>query len=71
MRAAGRQALLDLSIGDRRFGYPLEMVVRAAQAGWCIRETNVDYFRRAGRSKVTSTARGTALAIADMARVLQ
>src|SRR5919106_3933928 len=34
MRAARRRALLDLAIGDRRFGWPLEMVVRAADAGW-------------------------------------
>ena len=32
MRAARRQALLDLGIGDRRFGWPLEMV-RAGAAG--------------------------------------
>ncbi len=31
MRAARRPALLELGIADRRFGWPLEMVVRAAQ----------------------------------------
>ena len=34
MRAARREALLGLGITDRRFGYPLEMVTRAADAGW-------------------------------------
>ena len=38
MRAAKREALLALPMSDRRFGYPLEMVVRAAQAGWRIVE---------------------------------
>jgi len=36
MRAARREALLALNLTDRRFGYPLEMVVRAAEAGWRI-----------------------------------
>ncbi len=33
MRVARRAALLDLGIRDRRFGWPLEMVIRAAAAG--------------------------------------
>ncbi len=33
MRAAHRVALLELGIEDRRFGWPLEMVLRAADAG--------------------------------------
>ena len=33
MRAARREALLGLGLLDRRFGWPLEMVVRAAAAG--------------------------------------
>jgi dTDP-L-rhamnose 4-epimerase len=70
MRAARRVALLDLGIADRRFGWPLEMVVRAARAGWRIREVPVAYRRRVGRSKVTGTVRGTALTVFDMARAL-
>src|SRR4051794_22022926 len=34
MRAAHRASLLELGIADRRFGWPLEMVLRAAAAGW-------------------------------------
>ena len=34
MRAARREPLLSLEIRDRRFVWPLEMVVRAAAAGW-------------------------------------
>jgi glycosyltransferase involved in cell wall biosynthesis len=70
MRAAPRRALLELALRDRRFGYPLEMVLRAAAAGWRVDETEVGYRARAGRSKVTGTVRGTARAVADMARAL-
>ncbi|MEW9549063.1 glycosyltransferase family 2 protein [Nonomuraea sp. NPDC050783] len=70
MRAARRAALLDLGLTDRRFGYPLEMVLRAAAAGWRIAETEVDYLPRAGVSKVTGTLRGTLHAVSDMRRVM-
>jgi glycosyltransferase involved in cell wall biosynthesis len=70
MRAARREALLALGIADRRFGWPLEMVLRAASAGWRIAEVPVAYRRRIGRSKVTGSVRGTARAVRDMARVL-
>ena len=60
MRAARREALLGLGLRDRRFGWPLEMVLRAADAGWRIEEIPVSYRRREGRSKVTGTVRGTA-----------
>ena len=71
MRAAPRRALLELALRDRRFGYPLEMVLRAAAAGWRVGEIEVGYRGRTGRSKVTGTLRGTARAAADMARVLR
>jgi glycosyltransferase involved in cell wall biosynthesis len=71
MRAARREALLALGVRDRRFGWPLEMVLRAAGAGWTIREVPVGHHPRAGRSKVTGTVRGTARAVRDMAAVLR
>jgi glycosyltransferase involved in cell wall biosynthesis len=71
MRACGREPLLALGVRDRRFGWPLEMVLRAARAGWTIREVPVGYHARAGRSKVTGTVRGTARAVRDMAAVLR
>jgi len=71
MRAARREPLLGLEIRDRRFGWPLEMVVRAAAAGWRIQEVPVAYLPREGRSKVTGTLRGTARAARDMAAVLR
>lgn len=70
MRAARRQALLDLGLLDRAFGYPLEMVIRAAARGWRIEERPIDYRPRLGRSKVTGTVRGTARAVRDMSRLL-
>jgi glycosyltransferase involved in cell wall biosynthesis len=71
MRAVRREALLALEIRDRRFGWPLEMVVRAAAAGWRIEEVPVGYLPREGRSKVTGTLRGTVRAVRDMAAVLR
>jgi glycosyltransferase involved in cell wall biosynthesis len=70
MRAAPREALLSLGIRDRRSGWPLEMVIRGADAGWRVKEVEVTYRPRVGRSKVTGTVRGTARAVSDMARVL-
>jgi hypothetical protein len=70
MRAGRAEALLALGLTDRRFGWPLEMVLRAADADWRMAEVPVGYRRRTGRSKVTGTVRGTARAIADMRRVL-
>lgn len=71
MRAVSREALLSLELRDRRFGWPLEMVLKAAAAGWRIEEVHVAYRCRAGRSKVTGTVRGTARAVRDMAKVLR
>jgi glycosyltransferase involved in cell wall biosynthesis len=70
MRAARREALLALPMSDRRFGYPLEMVVRAAEAGWRIAEADVPYHPRTGKSKVTGTVAGTVRTVRDMRRVL-
>lgn len=72
MRAVRRSALLGLDLRDRRFGYPLEMVLTASRAGWRIREVDVAYSpRTAGtRSKVTGTVLGTARAVRDMTKVL-
>ena len=69
MRAARREALLGLGLEDRRFGWPLEMVLRAAAEGWRIEEVPVRYRPRVGRSKVTGTVRGTVRTARDMTRV--
>ncbi|TDO48496.1 glycosyl transferase family 2 [Kribbella sp. VKM Ac-2527] len=70
MRAARREALLGLGLVDRRSGYPLETVVKAADAGWRIAEVEVDYLPRSGRSKVTGTPLGAVRAVKDMTKVL-
>jgi glycosyltransferase involved in cell wall biosynthesis len=71
MRACRRADLLELGLVDRRFGWPLEMVVKAAEAGWRIAEVDVPYSKRQGRSKVTGTFRGTARTVRDMRAVLR
>ena len=71
MRAARREMLLELDLRDRRFGWPLEMVVRAGEHGWRIEERPVAYRPRTGRSKVTGTVRGTVRTMRDMTAVLR
>ena len=72
IRVARRQALLDLGVADRAFGYPLELLLRAGAAGWRFAEVPVTYSRRAGgRSKVSGSVRGTVRATRDMAGLLR
>jgi glycosyltransferase involved in cell wall biosynthesis len=71
IRVGRREALLDLGIADRGFGYPLELLLRAGAAGWRLHEVEVAYRPRAGgRSKVSGSVRGTARAVRDMSRLL-
>lgn len=70
MRAGRRAGFAALDVQDRRFGWPLEQVLRAARAGWRIAEVPVSYRARTGRSKVTGTLRGTVRAVRDMSGVL-
>jgi glycosyltransferase involved in cell wall biosynthesis len=70
MRCARRVRLLQLGLADRRFGYPLEMVMAAAVADWRIDEVDIPYLPRSGRSKVTGTVGGTVRTVRDMRRVL-
>jgi len=71
MRAARRDALLELDLRDRRFGYSFEMVLKAALAGWRVKEIDVPYAPRIGKSKVTGSLRGTVKAAADIGRFLR
>jgi glycosyltransferase involved in cell wall biosynthesis len=70
MRVAPREALLALGLTDRRSGYPVETVVRAAESGWQVVAVDVPYAARRGRSKVTGTPLGAARAVRDMTAVL-
>jgi glycosyltransferase involved in cell wall biosynthesis len=72
MRAARTEALRELGLVDRRFGWPLEMVLRAACAGWRVTEVEVAYHpRRGGRSKVSGNLLGAARTVKDMAGLLR
>ncbi len=67
MRAVRRAALLELDLRDRGSGWPLEMVLAAARAGWRLTEVGVTYRPRSGgRSKVSGSVRGTIGAVRDM-----
>jgi glycosyltransferase involved in cell wall biosynthesis len=71
MRVAHREALLALGVEDRRSGYPLELLVRAAQAGWRVIERDVAYGPLSGgKSKVSGSMRGSFIAALDFWRVI-
>jgi glycosyltransferase involved in cell wall biosynthesis len=71
MRVARREALLNLGVVDRRSGYPLELLVRAAAAGWRVVELDVSYGpRTGGTSKVSGSLRGSITAILDFWKVI-
>ncbi|WP_139984051.1 glycosyltransferase family 2 protein [Nocardioides litoris] len=72
MRVCRRDALLELGVTDRRFGYPVEMLQRATAAGWRFAERDVAYHPRAEgtRSKVSGSVVGTARTARDFAKVL-
>ncbi len=71
MRVARRDALLALGVADRRSGYPVELLVRAAAAGWTVVEQDVAYGpRTAGKSKVSGSVRGSYIAALDFWRAI-
>ena len=72
MRVCRRDDLLALDLRDRRFGYPVELLVAAQRAGWSISEHDIDYRPRAAgtRSKVSGSLRGSVRAARDFARML-
>ncbi|QTE31010.1 glycosyltransferase family 2 protein [Pengzhenrongella sicca] len=72
MRVCRRADLLALDVRDRRFGYPVELLVKARAAGWVLVESDIRYLPRAAgtRSKVSGSIRGSVRAARDFARVL-
>lgn len=72
IRVCARAELLALDLRDRRFGYPVELLVKAQQAGWTIREYDVAYHPRAAgtTSKVSGNLVGTMRTARDFARML-
>lgn len=66
-RAIRRSALERLDLRDRRFGWTVEMQVRALQEGLRVMEVPVRYRARAhGRSKISGTVRGVVRAGASI-----
>ena len=71
MRVARREPLLALGVTDRRTGYPVELMVRAAEAGWTVVEHDVPYGpRTGGKSKVSGSLRGSVHAGLDFWRAI-
>ncbi len=70
VRAFRRADLIALDLTDRRFGYPLQTVLAAHDAGWRVTEVPVRYLPRVGRSKVTGTAAGFLRAVRDSRAVM-
>jgi len=72
MRVGRQETLLALGVEDRRSGYPLELLVRAGRAGLRIEERDVTYRpRSAGRSKVSGSLWGSAVATWDFMKVIR
>lgn len=62
-RAIRADLLASLDMQEMTFGWPTEMTVKTARAGATINEVPVSWLRRnAGRSKVSGTLKGSALA---------
>lgn len=72
MRVGRRESLLALGVEDRRFGYPVELLQRAARSQWRLVERDIAYHPRAAgtRSKVSGSVAGTVRTVRDFARVL-
>lgn len=61
-RAIRLSALHELEMGHPTFGWPVEMVVKAARKNYRIVEAPITYRRRIGQSKVAGTLKGSVLA---------
>ena len=61
-RAIRTDALFDLKMEQMTYGWPVEMVVKAARKKMRIQSVPITYRRRLGRSKVTGTLKGTMMA---------
>ena len=61
-RAIKTDALFDLKMEQMTYGWPVEMVVKAARKELRIQSVPITYRRRIGVSKVTGTLKGTIMA---------
>jgi len=69
-RAIRWEALHQLAMVDRDYGWTIEMQIKAARTGLRIREVPVSYRRRVGKSKISGTVRGTILASSKILRTI-
>jgi glycosyltransferase involved in cell wall biosynthesis len=70
-RAVNRVRLSNLHMTEMTYGWPTEMIVKAAKSGWCVAEVPVCYrVRLGGQSKISGTMRGTLLAAYHILRVI-
>ncbi len=58
-RAIRRADLVALDMRERTYGWPIEMIVKAAKRGYRIREVPVTHRKRIGKSKVAGTLMGS------------
>ena len=58
-RAIRRADLMALGMRERTYGWPVEMIVKAAKRGYRIREVPVTHRKRIGKSKVAGTLMGS------------
>ena len=61
-RAIKSSVLFGLNMEQMTYGWPVEMVVKAARKGLRIQSIPINYRKRIGKSKVTGTLKGTILA---------
>ena len=62
-RAVHKDKLQELGMSEMTYGWPTEMITKAARNNWKIVEIPVNYRPRfGGQSKISGTARGTVLA---------
>ncbi len=70
-RAVRRSRLAGLPLENLTFGWPTEMIVRGARAGWRITEVPVTCSPRSGgRSKISGTVAGSVLAAVHILRTI-
>jgi glycosyltransferase involved in cell wall biosynthesis len=70
-RAVLRARLLELHMAEMAYGWPTEMIAKAARRGWRIVEVPVDYRRRlGGKSKISGTLKGSLLATYAILRTI-
>lgn len=58
-RAITQEALRRLNMEDKRYGWTIEMQIKAIQHGMVMEERPVDTYCRLGRSKISGTIKGT------------